>query len=327
MKKIILVIVAFFAIGMTFTEPASAESKGHGKHHKEEHVKVEKAKKVKEEKKKKKEKKADKVKVEKEKKSKENKKHNHNENKHWNHQLSSIDKKLDKIEGKLNHYQKRLGHLNAPIVDEEDEIATTGDSAGVITSPSTKDSAGVETDNDEEDLEKELKQYSGYIGKFSALENRLNAVTNQLNKLSSKGVAEEELQARIDRVNALQKDIDKTLETLNEVQNKVKEKIQKDTTVKERKHVKAKANKKWKIKFSQHLDKKTLSHLDIVILDANQNIIETTISYSHKDKAVTVNPAQPYKVGETYTLYIGKEIQSAKGLNLENSVKMTFVVE
>lgn len=320
MKKIILVIVAFFAIGMTISTPASAEFKGHGhgKPHKEEHVKVEKAKKVKEEKvKEKKEKKED----------KHDKKNKHNKHdKHLNNQLSSIDKQLDKIEGKVDHYQKRLAHLNAPIV--EDDKTTSGDTAGVT----TKNSADVDTNNDaseediEKELEKELRQYSGYLGKFGALENRLNAVSKKLNQLASKGVSEEELQARIDRVNELQNEIDKTLETLTDVQNKVKEKIQKDTKVKKKKPVKAKANKKWKIKFSQKLDKKTLTHLDIVILDSKQNIIETTLSYSHKDKTVTVNPAQPYKVGESYTLYIGKDIQSEKGLNLENSIKMEFVV-
>lgn len=180
--------------------------------------------------------------------------------------------------------------------------------------------------DDDDEVEKELKKYPGYHGKFNSLKNRLNAVSNQLNSLESKGVTSEELQQRYDHIEDLTYQINFILSSFEDIETKIKEKVKKDKKAKkiERKDA-VEQNKSWYIKFSKELDPKTLSDLDIVVFDENDNLIETVILYA--SQVVTVTPMQSYESGKTYTLYIGKDIKSEQGYKLSNSVKMQFNVK
>ncbi|MFK2827099.1 Ig-like domain-containing protein [Bacillus sp. B190/17] len=206
---------------------------------------------------------------------------------------------------------------------EDNELTDTGDQEEAEAEDDDQDA-----DDDEDEVENEVKEHPGYMGKFKALHNRLNAVTKQLDSLSSRGADKAALKERYDRIAALHKDIDAVLAAITQIQDKVKEEIDKDETVEERTPVKnAPVTKEWRIKFSKKLDAATLSELDIVVLDEQRNLVETTFSYSDATKTITVSPLQPYEAGKTYTLYIGKKISDTAGTNLKNSVKMNFTVK
>ncbi|RUL52207.1 Ig-like domain-containing protein [Lysinibacillus antri] len=180
----------------------------------------------------------------------------------------------------------------------------------------------------EVDVEAELKQFPGYEGKFNALLNRLEAVTKRLDNLSKQGNASEALQERTQRLNSLKSEIETAITSLQSIQNKVKEEVNSDTKAEEKEVEEAvEENKDWTIQFSKGLDISTLSNLDIVVLDDEQNLVETTISYLKETNSVKISSAQPYESGKTYTLYIGNDISSENGLNLKNSVKMPFTIK
>lgn len=175
-----------------------------------------------------------------------------------------------------------------------------------------------------EEITEQLDDRPGYAGKFNALQNQLSAVSNRLDGLEAKGADTAE---RRERVAVLQEDVKAVLASIGAIQEKVKETVKADKKAEEKKAVQTKeAAKEWKIKFSKGLDEATLSELDIVVLDAEQNLVETTLNYDVKTSAVTVVPGQPYQAGQTYTLYIGKGISGADGVDLKNSVKMNFTI-
>ncbi|PAQ12901.1 hypothetical protein CD798_17305, partial [Bacillaceae bacterium SAOS 7] len=185
-----------------------------------------------------------------------------------------------------------------------------------------------DADDESDDVENDLEDNPGYSGKFKALQNRLNAVTNRLDSLSAKAIDEVALTERYDRVKALQSEVGAVLLTINQIQDKVTKEIEQDDAVEEKESVKEKdLMKEWKIQFSKALDEKTLSELDIIVLDQDKNLVETTFTYSVATKSVTISPLQPYQSGKTYTLYIGKKISSKEGKGLKNSVKMNFSIQ
>lgn len=263
-------------------------------------------------------------------------------------QLKSVDKQLDKIEEQLHHYQTKVSHIavatsdsaevKEPVVTndsaEVEESTVTGDSTTVVTSDSTyiEEDADQPTDDEIEEqvgeVEHELQDNPGYAGKLHALQNRLAAVTKQLDALSAKGFDPERLQVYYDRITALHVKIDGVLATIGQVQTKIQEKIKTDDRIEEKAPVVEKSPvKPWYIKFNKKLDAQTLSNLDIVVLDQNQNLVETTFTYSESDKTITVSPLQQYKLGETYTLFIGKEISDTNGKSLKNAIKMNFSIK
>ena len=216
---------------------------------------------------------------------------------------------------------------------ESTDPKTTSD---VTTDTENNDSTTEEITDDEikseveevEEVENELKEKPGYTGKFTALQNRLNAVTNHLNSLAKKGVDSTELQKRYDRITTLDTKIEEIIATMSQVQNKVTEQINNETNVQEKQAVEdAPVTKEWKIQFNKKLNANTLSNLNIIVLDSKGNLVETTFTYSTETKTITVSPLQEYVEGETYTLFIGKEISDIKGGSLKNAVKMKFTTK
>lgn len=200
---------------------------------------------------------------------------------------------------------------------------------------STETSGEVEEGPTDEEIEQEVEQIDedvqenpSYIGKLHALENRLNAVKNRLDALSSKISDQALLQERYDRIEALRAEIQQLLSSMDNIGKKIKEQIEKDEDAEEKETVTGvPATKEWAVKFNKSLDEQTLSEMDFVVLDADGNVVETTIQYEDAKRTVKVVPLQPYKSGQTYTLYIGKGIKDFKGLSLKKAVKMKFVVK
>lgn len=270
------------------------------------------------------------------------------QNKGQTQQLKSVDKQLDKIEEKLNHYHEKLSEkgdqsiktpiegdepVDVPIETEQEEQSTEAIPDTVESEQTTEESndfdlTDAEIEDEVEEVEEDLKENQGYVGKFHALQNRLNAITKQLDSLASKGMDSTILAERYDRVVALTNEVEEALATVNQIQDQIQEEIEKDYTVQEKTSVTdAPLTKEWNIKFSKILDTTTLSNLDIIVLDAERSLVETTVNYSDTSQTVTISPLQPYKAGETYTLYIGKGISGKDGSDLVNSVKMNFTVQ
>jgi hypothetical protein len=185
-----------------------------------------------------------------------------------------------------------------------------------------------EIEQEVEEIDEDVQENPSYVGKLRALENRLNAVKNRLDALSSKINDQALLQERYDRIEALRMEIQQLLSAMDNIGKKIKEQIEKDETAEEKETVTdVPATKEWMVKFNKSLNEQTLSEMDFIVLDADGNVVETTIQYVAAKKAVKVIPLQPYKSGQAYMLYIGKEIKDVKGLSLKKAVKMKFVVK
>lgn len=207
-----------------------------------------------------------------------------------------------------------------------DEVTTDADTEN--NDSTTEEITDDEIESEVEEVEDELKEKPGYAGKFTALQNRLNAVTNHLNSLAKKGIDSTELQKRYDRIASLDTKIEEIIATMSQVQNKVTEQISNETDIQEEQAVEdAPVTKEWKIQFNKKLNANTLSNLNIIVLDSKGNLVETTFTYSAETKTITVSPLQEYVEGETYTLFIGKEISDIKGGSLKNAVKMKFTTK
>ncbi|WP_431028129.1 Ig-like domain-containing protein [Lysinibacillus sp. LZ02] len=210
---------------------------------------------------------------------------------------------------------------------EEETEATEEDAAEEETEVTEDDVTEDETEDLEEEIEEAVEEYNDYLGKFTALRNRLNAVVHQLDALNKKGVDSALLTERYDRVAALQEKLDAAVAKITQVQDQVIEKIKNDPAIEVKPAKEEKDPKKeWTVQFNKHLDEKALSELAVVVYDEQQNLVETTMTYNAQKKSIIITPTQAYKAGAQYTLYIGKEITSANGEGLKKSVKMNFTI-
>ncbi|MCP3761420.1 S-layer homology domain-containing protein [Domibacillus sp. A3M-37] len=284
---------------------------------------------------------------------------NKKENQSQSRQFKSIDKQLSKIEEKLLHYKEKLNKIEedekegdvdqtdgveeVEETDEEgsdevsedvsDEKGLTGAAASDIVedaeegTESNEDSADEEETDEEEEVEKELDDEPGYRGKFQALQNRLNAVSNQLTSLTSKGADPAAVEERQARIVLLKQEIADVLATIGQIEKAVQEEIELDDEAKvEASKEDVSLTKEWTIKFSKKLNAGTLSTLDVVVVDSAGSLVETDFVYSNVTKSIILTPLQPYEPGEVYTLYIGKGIAGTDGVNLKKSVKMSFTI-
>lgn len=86
------------------------------------------------------------------------------------------------------------------------------------------------------------------------------------------------------------------------------------------------ANKEWDIKFTQEANKDTLTAENIYVLDSSGNKVDINISYG-SDNILRVSPVDYYKHGETYRLYIDKNVTSKDNTPLKKSLRYEFVVD
>ena len=273
---------------------------------------------------------------------------NKKENQGQSQPFKSIDKQLSKIEEKLLQYKEKMNRMKkedrkeeyekvedtvrpveetpAQAPPSEETVTSSADSSN--DTETSEDEAGSDDDADGEDgdeVEKDLEDQPGYRGKFGALENHLNAVSNQLASLASKGVDVAAVAERQARVASLKQQVTEVQGSIGQIEKEVQDEIEADKKVKEKAPKKdVVLTKGWTIKFSKHLDADTLSTLDLVILDATGSLVETTFTYSDKTKSITLTPLQPYQKGAVYTLYIGKGIEGTDGVPLKHTVRMDF---
>ncbi len=87
-------------------------------------------------------------------------------------------------------------------------------------------------------------------------------------------------------------------------------------------------DKDWIIAFKAAVDEKSLNNSTIFVLDKNNELLDINLSLNPaNDKQVIVKNNNLYKSGETYRLYITKDVKSKKGKNLPKSMLLKFTIK
>lgn len=215
--------------------------------------------------------------------------------------------------------------------DDDDQIFRSADSdddsdGDDLDDDSEEDDDSEDSDDDDDDLDDDLDDEPGYRGKFNALQNRLNAVSLQLDKLEAKGGDAAAIESRRARLTATSGQVTEALAALGQIEQKVRRDFDDDDVEEKAAKLGVALAKDWTITFNKKLDDATLSTLDIVVLNAAGNLVETEFVYNDATKSISMQPLQPYTPGETYTLYVSKGVASTDGARLQSAVKMTFTV-
>ncbi|MZQ74792.1 MAG: hypothetical protein GT589_01360 [Peptoclostridium sp.] len=83
--------------------------------------------------------------------------------------------------------------------------------------------------------------------------------------------------------------------------------------------------KDWTVEFSKYVSSDTVNSSKIFITDSTGNNIPAEISIS--ENKINIKPEHAYVAGESYYLYISKDIQSGDGESLQSGIRMPFVYE
>ncbi|OXS79086.1 S-layer homology domain-containing protein [Domibacillus enclensis] len=210
--------------------------------------------------------------------------------------------------------------------DSDDDDDNDSDDDSDEDDDDSDDSDDDSDEDDDDDLDDDLDDEPGYRGKFNALQNRLNAVSLQLDKLEAKGGDAAAIDSRRARLTATSGQVTEALAALGQIEQEVRRDFEDDDVEEKAAKLGVSLAKDWTITFNKKLDEAALSTLDIVVLNAAGNLVETEFVYNDATKAISMQPLQPYTPGETYTLYVSKGVASTDGARLQSAVKMTFTV-
>jgi outer membrane protein assembly factor BamB len=83
-------------------------------------------------------------------------------------------------------------------------------------------------------------------------------------------------------------------------------------------------DKEWNIQFTKEVDPKTVTEDNIYVLDSKGSKVDVELKSSVK--GVTIKPVQNYKLGETYDLYVTKNIHSKSGKLIKQPIKYDFTI-
>lgn len=84
-------------------------------------------------------------------------------------------------------------------------------------------------------------------------------------------------------------------------------------------------DKTWKIKFNTPMDAETFNKDTVNVLNYKTLTSHpVTLQLSDDGKTLNVHPDKPYVLGDTYTLQIKQSVKSARGLEMKESIKLSF---
>lgn len=87
-------------------------------------------------------------------------------------------------------------------------------------------------------------------------------------------------------------------------------------------------DKVWTVEFNTAIDPKTIHSEDIYVVTVDGKQLFTPSYVQEDGRSITVlPPPDGYESGQTYTLFIKKQVQSANGRSLKAGYKMTFTVQ
>jgi|GEM_PF-3476539 len=86
--------------------------------------------------------------------------------------------------------------------------------------------------------------------------------------------------------------------------------------------------KTWTINFKGQLDANTANATNMIVFDSKGNIVKVKVDVEGDGKTVTITPVNgSYNFGETYTLYINKNVKSAGGASLKSAYVLKFTIQ
>lgn len=88
------------------------------------------------------------------------------------------------------------------------------------------------------------------------------------------------------------------------------------------------ADKVWTIQFTEEVDDSTIQNGNISVVDKMDNSnVDVTFTKSTDNKSIIVTPpAEGYKSGHTYLIYVRKDVKSSKKENLKRDAKLEFKI-
>ncbi len=86
------------------------------------------------------------------------------------------------------------------------------------------------------------------------------------------------------------------------------------------------ADKEWNIKFTKAVDASTVTKDNVYVVDSKGNKVEVKINYGSED-LLKVTPVNPYTSGETYYLYISKNVRAKDRTSLVNGLRYQFTIK
>ena len=186
-----------------------------------------------------------------------------------------------------------------------------------------------ELEDTEEGFENEDNgRYNSFYGKLNAQLNKLDSVVNKLDSLSKRyGEENEELIDAYAKVEEMKERISSLISDLDAKQDKVVKSVREEENKKviEPKEEVAE-DKSWQITFSKELAPETVNGENIVVSDAEGNIIAADISYNSESKQVSIKSTDSFESGKTYYLNISTNVKSAEGNNLSEAIEMGFTI-
>ncbi|KUO75719.1 MAG: hypothetical protein APF81_17740 [Desulfosporosinus sp. BRH_c37] len=86
-------------------------------------------------------------------------------------------------------------------------------------------------------------------------------------------------------------------------------------------------SKVWSIVFNSPISASTITYQNIYVVDSNGQKQDVTVRLAADSKTIQVTPSKNYKSGETYILYILKDVASASSQTaLKSNIRMNFIV-
>ncbi len=86
------------------------------------------------------------------------------------------------------------------------------------------------------------------------------------------------------------------------------------------------AAKEWNIKFTKPADSSTITADNVFVTDLAGKKVDVKLSYG-SDKILKVTPVNAYKSGETYYLYITKNVIAKDKTTLVNEMRYQFTIK
>ncbi|AWI03075.1 Ig-like domain-containing protein [Clostridium drakei] len=88
------------------------------------------------------------------------------------------------------------------------------------------------------------------------------------------------------------------------------------------------ANKKWILEFTDAVGYDDLTKQAIVVTDSKGDKVNISFQLGNDNKSIIVYPpTEGYKPGESYTLKVGKQVHSAKGVQMKQDRFVHFSIE
>ncbi len=215
------------------------------------------------------------------------------------------------------------------VIEDEEELEDETQESDEEISEEEQEELEEELEDAEEEFENEDNgKYNSFYGKLNAQLNKLNSVVNKLDSLSKRyGEENEELIDAYAQVEGMKEKINLLISDLDAKQSSVVKSIRENKNKKVIEPKKDVAeNKSWQITFSKELDSETVNGENIVVSDAEGNIVAVDISYNLENKQVLIKSSEGFESGKTYYLNISTNVKSAEGNSLSEAIEMGFTI-